>query len=43
MVGGLELGDFEVDLLGVVDVAGAEGDRKGGPADQSRPGFGDDA
>ena len=43
MVGGLELGDLEVDVLGAVVVAGAEGDRQGGPANRSRPGSGDDA
>ena len=43
VVGGLELGDLEVDVLGAVVVAGAEGDRQGGPADRSRPGSGDDA
>ena len=37
MVGGLELGDLEVDVLGAVVVAGAEGDRQGGPADRGRP------
>ena len=43
MVGGLKLGDLEVDVLGAVVVAGAEGDRTGGPADQARPGSRDDA
>ena len=43
VIGGLELGDLEVDVLGAVVVAGAEGDRQGGPADRSRPGSGDDA
>ena len=43
MVGGLKLGDLEVDVLGAVVVAGAEGDWKGDPADQGRPGSGDDA
>ena len=43
MMGGLELGDLEVDVLGAVVVAGAEGDRQGGPADWGRPGSGDDA
>ena len=42
-VGGLELGDLEVDVLGAVVVAGAEGDRQGGPPNRSRPGSGDDA
>ena len=35
VVGGLELGDLEVDVLGAVFVAGAEGDRQGGLADRS--------
>ena len=43
VVGGLELGDLEVDVLGAVVVAGAEGDRQSGPADRSRLGSGDDA
>ena len=43
MVGGLELGDLKVDVLGAVVVADAEGDRQGGPADRSRPGSRDDA
>ena len=38
VVGGLELGDLEVDVLGAVVVTGAEGDRQGGPADRGRPG-----
>ena len=37
VVGGLKLGDFEVDVFSAVVVAGAEGDRQGGPADWSRP------
>ena len=43
VVGGLELGDLEIDVLGAGVVAGAEGDRQGGPADRSRPGSRDDA
>ena len=43
VVGGLELGDLEVDVRGAVVVAGAEGDRQGDPADRGRPGSGDDA
>ena len=43
VVGGLELGDLEVDVLGAVVVAGAEGDRQSGPADRGRPGSRDDA
>ena len=43
MVGGLELGDLEDDVLGAVVVAGAEGDRQSGPADRSRPGSRNDA
>ena len=42
MVGGLELTDLDVDVLGAVVVVGAEGDRQGGPADQGRPGSRDD-
>ena len=42
MVRGLELRDLEVDVLGAVVVAGAEGDRQSGPADRSRPGSRDD-
>ena len=42
VVGGLKLGDLEVDVLRAVVVAGAEGDRQGDPADRSRPGSGDD-
>ena len=42
MVGGLELGDLEVDVLGAVVVAGAEGDRQVDPADRGRPGSEDD-
>ena len=38
MVGGLELGELEVDVLSAVVVVGAEGDRQSGPADRSRPG-----
>ena len=38
MVGSLELGDLEIDVLCAVVVACAEGDRQGGPANQSRPG-----
>ena len=37
VVGGLELGDLEVDVLGVVVVAGAEGDRQSVLADRGRP------
>ena len=37
MVGGLELTDLDVDVLGAVVVVGAEGDRQGGPADRGRP------
>jgi len=43
MVGGLELGNLEVDVLGAVVVADAEGDRQSGLADRSRPGSRDDA
>ena len=43
VVGGLELGDLEDDILGAVVVAGAEGDRQSGPADRSRPGSRNDA
>ena len=43
MVGGLELGDLEVDVRGAVVVAGAEGDRQGDPADRGRPSSRDDA
>ena len=42
VVGSLEPGDLEVDVLDEVVVAGAEGDRQGGPADRSRPSSGDD-
>ena len=43
VVGGLELGDLEVDVLCAVIVACAEGDRQGGLADWSQPGSKDDA
>ena len=43
VVGDLKLSDLEVDVIGAVVVAGAEGDRQGGPTDRSRPGSGDDA
>ena len=43
VVGGLKLGHLEVDVLGAVVIAGAKGDRQGGPADWNRPSSGDDA
>ena len=43
VVGSLELGDLEVDVLCAVVVACAEGDRQGGSADRSGPGSRDDA
>ena len=43
VVGSLELGDLEVDILCAVVFACAEGDRQGVPADRSRPGSRDDA
>ena len=43
VIAGLELGDLEVDVLGAVVVAGAEGDWQGGPIDRGRSGSRDDA
>ena len=43
MVGGLELGDPKVDVLGTVVVPSVEGDRQGDPAERSRPSSRDDA
>jgi len=43
VVGGLELGDLEVDVLGAVVVPSAEGDRQSDPADRGRPSSRDDA
>jgi len=43
VVGGLELGDLEVDVLVVVVVPSAEGDRQSDPANRGRPSSSDDA
>jgi len=43
VVGGLELGDLEVDVLGAVVVPSVEGDRQSDPADRGRPSSRDDA
>jgi hypothetical protein len=43
VVGGLELGDLEVDVLSEVVVPGGEGDRQVDSADRGRPSTGDDA
>ena len=42
VIGGLELGDLEVDVLGAVVLPGAKCDRQGHSADWGRPGTKDD-